>query len=211
MPLRTSTFGSGARPSEGLAFGLHVPAGMDQFADHLGQRFEAQAPRGGVVAGRAQAEFLEFLARRALGFGVADQVDALLGEPEPAAGRGGLRPAAAVVQQQERLKVLLAPGVALLRDAQAQARLHAALLELERLVDVQRRHHVEVQQFGHDAVAFPVRKRDLLQGDQARDPGECAAIVERAILPCATRNPPSTISEPARSTTCAPRRGAASR
>ena len=101
----------GPRPAEGLALGLHVPAGVDQFADHLGHRLEAQAPGGGRVAVRAQAEFLELLARGALRFGVADQVDALLGEPESAAGGAGLGPAAPVVQQEERLKVLLAPAL----------------------------------------------------------------------------------------------------
>ena len=167
----------GSRPAERLTFGFHVPARVDQLAHHLRHRFETQSP-GGRLAGRAQSEFLQLLAGRVLGFGVADQVDALLGQPEPAAGRGGFGPAPPIVQQEPRLKIILAPVFPMLCHAQAQARLHAPFLELQCLVHVQRRHHVQVQQLGHYLIAFPVRKRNLLQGDQPRDPGERPAIVQ---------------------------------
>ena len=88
MPLRTSTL-RGPRPAERLALGLHVPAGVDQFADHLGHGLQTQAPGRGRIAVRAQTEFPQLLARGGLRFGIAHQVDALLGKPEAAARRAG--------------------------------------------------------------------------------------------------------------------------
>ena len=78
------------------------------------------------------------------------------------------------------LKVLLAPGFALLSDAQAEARQDAAFLEFERFVHFQRRHHREFEQLAHHGIAIAIGEGYALEGGEAGDPREHAAIVERS-------------------------------
>ena len=131
------------------------------------------------LRGGTQAEGLEGLAGRVLGSGIAHQVDALFGKPDAARCGSVLHPAAPVIEKQVGLEVLVAPGFAFLRDLQAEARWRPALLELYGLIQVKGRHRGAIEQACQNAIAIGIRKRDLAQSFELREPWERAVIQQR--------------------------------
>ncbi len=108
---------------------------------------------------------------------IAQQENALPGQPGAASRHEILLPAASVIQDQARLEVLAFP-VPFLSDSQARFQLCLPLFKAQSFVDVERRDDSAFQQFADDLVAFAIGERNILHVAKLCNPGKRAVMIE---------------------------------